>query len=229
MADNTTLNAGTGGDVIATDDISGVKHQRVKVEFGVDGAATDVSRANPLPVNPVDDTSVYRLVIPPQAVGANKVYVDLFNATSSGFTVVLKSAFAFVNLDAAVTGTLGVRLHLTRTTAVGTGGTTITEDSTSLTNGTIAKLDTTLSALPAQITARLAPGGGATAGALLAVRQVFTEETNAGTAIAAALGTEFLRTQGSDILIPTNTGIRFVQGTVASVGSVGFEVNFELI
>lgn len=50
MADNTTLNAGTGGDVIATDDIGGVKHQQVKVEWGVDGTATPVSAANPMPV-----------------------------------------------------------------------------------------------------------------------------------------------------------------------------------
>jgi hypothetical protein len=51
MADNTTLNTGTGGDVIATDDIAGVKHQRVKVQYGVDGAATDVSDTNPLPID----------------------------------------------------------------------------------------------------------------------------------------------------------------------------------
>ena len=51
MADNTTLNPGTGGDDIATDDIGGVKHQRVKVQYGDDGAATDVSDTNPLPVD----------------------------------------------------------------------------------------------------------------------------------------------------------------------------------
>lgn len=50
MADNTELDAGSGGDVIATDDIGGVKHQRVKVEYGADGSATDVSSTNPLPV-----------------------------------------------------------------------------------------------------------------------------------------------------------------------------------
>jgi hypothetical protein len=49
MADNITLNAGAGGDVIAGDDIGGVKHQRVKVEFGPDGSATDVSNVAPLP------------------------------------------------------------------------------------------------------------------------------------------------------------------------------------
>lgn len=50
MTDNTTLNTGTGGDVIATDDIGGVKYQRVKVTYGDDGAATDTSATNPLPV-----------------------------------------------------------------------------------------------------------------------------------------------------------------------------------
>lgn len=50
MADNTTLNVGSSGDVIATDDIGGVKHQRVKIQYGDDGSATDCSEASPLPV-----------------------------------------------------------------------------------------------------------------------------------------------------------------------------------
>lgn len=41
MSDNTTLNAGSGGDTIASDDIGGVKHQRVKLSLGADGSATD--------------------------------------------------------------------------------------------------------------------------------------------------------------------------------------------
>lgn len=47
MADNTLT---TSGDLIATDDIAGVKVQRVKVQYGADGSATDVATANPLPV-----------------------------------------------------------------------------------------------------------------------------------------------------------------------------------
>ena len=46
MVDNTELNSGTGGDVISTDDIGGgIKVQRVKVQFGADGSAIDVSSA----------------------------------------------------------------------------------------------------------------------------------------------------------------------------------------
>lgn len=50
MADNTLLNVGTGGDLIASDDIGGVKFQRNKITLGVDGVnGGDVSSTNPLP------------------------------------------------------------------------------------------------------------------------------------------------------------------------------------
>lgn len=51
MADNVTLNAGTGGDVIAADDISSAKYQRVKLIQGVDGTNDgDTSYTLPYPV-----------------------------------------------------------------------------------------------------------------------------------------------------------------------------------
>lgn len=51
MADNTTLNPGSGGDIAAADDIAGVKYQRVKLTLGADGVNDgDVSAANPVPV-----------------------------------------------------------------------------------------------------------------------------------------------------------------------------------
>mgnify|MGYP001588053791 FL=1 len=52
--DNTVLNSGTGGDTIASDDIAGVKYQRVKVVFGADGSATDASSTNPLPADVIN-------------------------------------------------------------------------------------------------------------------------------------------------------------------------------
>lgn len=50
MADNIELNLGAGGKIVATDDIGGIQHELVKVEFGTDGNATMVSTGNPLPV-----------------------------------------------------------------------------------------------------------------------------------------------------------------------------------
>ena len=69
MADNTTLNTGTGGDVIATDDVttlngaasSAVKVQRVKVGFGDDATYRDTSTAFPLPIRIGDGTNVITL------------------------------------------------------------------------------------------------------------------------------------------------------------------------
>ena len=59
MADNTTLNPGVGGDVIATDDIAGVKYQRIKIGFGEEGPYLDVSDTDPLPVlGPLTDAEL---------------------------------------------------------------------------------------------------------------------------------------------------------------------------
>ena len=51
MADNTQLNTNaTSGDVIGTDDIGGVKYQRIKIITGADGVnGGDVTTANPFP------------------------------------------------------------------------------------------------------------------------------------------------------------------------------------
>ena len=49
MADNVPITPGSG-EVIAADQIGGVQYQRVKVNYGTDGNATDVSASNPLPV-----------------------------------------------------------------------------------------------------------------------------------------------------------------------------------
>lgn len=54
MADNVTLNSGTGGAVIATDDDGVAQHQYVKLEFGADNTQTKVSTSDPLPVTVSD-------------------------------------------------------------------------------------------------------------------------------------------------------------------------------
>lgn len=102
MADNVTLNPGTGGDVIATDDIAGVKYQRVKVVTGADGANDgDVSSANPLPVNQkksatattsqVADTNSSTTLL---ASNANRLGATIFNDSSALLYVLLGSGTA---------------------------------------------------------------------------------------------------------------------------------------
>ena len=59
MGDNTVINRGEGGDIIATDDVGGAKFQRVKMSLGVDGVFDgDVSVSNPLPTRMGDSPSI---------------------------------------------------------------------------------------------------------------------------------------------------------------------------
>lgn len=52
MADDVTLNAGSGGATLGADEIASVKYQRVKLIHGADGVnAGDVSSSNGLPVS----------------------------------------------------------------------------------------------------------------------------------------------------------------------------------
>jgi hypothetical protein len=228
MADNTVLPTGAGGDTIASDDIGGVKFQRIKLVHGVDGVnAGDVADTNPLPVTLRSDTEAYTVFIPASAAGANKVFFDLFNATGSGKTMKVKSIRAIKDGSVAVTGVVSVKLYLTRTTAIGTGGTAAVENGATLTAPAITEHDTNSPALPAQITARAAPTGGATAGAVISERHIMPEETNASTYDRV----EFLLPEGVDvqpIIVRENQGIRVVQGAVASVGNIGFSITFEL-
>lgn len=211
--DSIAITPGTGATV-ATQLVSAKEYQVVML------AMPDGHLANSLPQ--------YRLICPSQAVGANKVFLDLFNATGSGVSLRILSAYCFADNDTAVTGTLGVEVNLTRTSSVGTGGTAATLDSASLTAITISEMDPNNPALSASVTARSSPTGGATAGALLGQRWIFTEETSAPSGIAGTLGAEFIRNEGADLIVRENTGLRFVQGTVASVGNLSFEITFEV-
>ncbi len=222
MADNATIS----GYLTASDEIAGVHYQRIKLVHGADGSTDgDVARTNALPVELRHRHPAYALFVPVGAAGANKVHFDLFNAGGSGVSLRVKSVEAIKEGAVAITGVLAVSLFLTRTSAVGTGGTAATSEGTALTAPTISKIDPANAALPSQVTARAAPTGGATAGAVIAQRQVFTEETSA----ASYEAVEFMHPADSaqPLVIPEGTGIRIVQGAVASLGSVGFRVRFE--
>jgi hypothetical protein len=164
----------------------------------------------------------FRLFVPKQAVGASLVYFDLFNASGSNQLIDVLSVRPVVSGEAAVTGTLGVDVFLTRTTAVGTGGTAATSNGTALNACTFTGVDHS-SSIPTGVTARLTPTGGATAGAVLGFRGLFTEETNAGT-YSPAPDLAYCGNNCAPILLREGQGIRVVQGAVASVGNIGFDV-----
>lgn len=154
MADNSTQN---GTDTIATDDVttlnggasSGIKVQRVKVLFGDDGTARDVSASFPLPVT-LNDT-------------AKATYAANYTRTSTGALTAntLKQVLSFehaagstktaklLRIDIsgyATSATAGtVEFQLARGTAASTGGTAVTPQP--LTPGDAAA-DTVVKTLP---------------------------------------------------------------------------------
>lgn len=132
MADNTALNAGTGGDTIATDDLStlngsassGVKVQRVKPGFGVDGDFRDVSAGFPLPVHHVNSSRTFiQLFANAAASGATgtETAITLTRSGSPGATTTTGTSF---------TPTSGKRFRITSITFGARGNATATAEVT---------------------------------------------------------------------------------------------------
>jgi hypothetical protein len=166
--------------------------------------------------------ALYRLFVPKQAVGANLVYFDMFVPSTSAQRVELLSCIPVVSGAVAVSGLLGVDLFLTRTSAVGTGGTAATFEGSALDALTFSGHDNRQPLTANDISARLTPTGGATAATVISWRCVFTEEASDAT---YTVPPDLARSVDMPaIVIPVNTGIRVVQGAVASVGNIGFDV-----
>ena len=179
----------------------------------------------------VGATPTYRAFIPKQAVGANKVYFDLFNGTGSGKIIKVLSLCPIVSGAVAVSGTLGVELFLSRT-STSSGGTLAVGEafngtpSASITAYSIGMYNPSDSYLPAQITGRFTPT--VTLTQCLSSCCVFTEETNAGTYFSH-LNDLACRMRGSEfggIVISEGTGIAVSQSSIASVGNIGFDMIF---
>jgi hypothetical protein len=123
--------------------------------------------------------------------------VDIFTI-ADGKTLTASNTLTFTGTDGS-------------TLAIGTGGTANTSNGTDIAATTISGLDTTV-IVPASITARLTPSGGATAGAVLAMCCVMTEESAANSLVPPS---DLVRNGVVGIpplLVPSGTGVRVVQG-----------------
>lgn len=105
------------------------------------------------------------------AGAANRKHLELFNAAGSGKIVRVRKIFIQSNMAAAVH--VPQQWNCDRSSAVGTGGTAITG----------RPADSANTALPAQVTCRAGPTGGATQTYTLFSLGVNGEETLAGHAI----------------------------------------------
>lgn len=153
---------------------------------------------------------------------ANTVHWDLFNADASVIVRVQHYIHVPDMVTAVATG-VATSWKLARTTAVGTGGSTVTP----------WPLDTNTTAQPAldaDITCRSKPTGGANEGTILRNYTTHGEETNTGTIVAASLGgiemiPQAVRDHGG-IVLRQNQGLRAVQITSTALGNAGFVIVF---
>lgn len=102
MADNTTINAGSGGDTVRDKDRAGVKTQVVGIDVGI-GTGTEalMSSSNPMPVS-LPTPPATGTITSPASVSTSDALVLASNAARKGATVWCESgATCYVALAAA--------------------------------------------------------------------------------------------------------------------------------
>jgi hypothetical protein len=170
---------------------------------------------------------LFKVFVPPEAAGASKVYFDIWNGSDK--IIEIASVVPIASGAVAVAGTVAVDLYLTRTTAIGTGGTAATLESATLTEMVFARMDSSGAPLRSGISGRLAPGGGATAGVVLGFNSIFTEETALPTYYRSNMVEGAQPGLNGRLTVRPGTGIRVIQGGVASVGNIAFDVLFQVL
>ncbi len=151
---------------------------------------------------------------------ARTTLFDIFNASGSGKVMRVVGVYVIPAL-VAVTG-VGQTYEVIRTSAVGTGGTTLTPQ----------RFDTDNAALPAQITARTKPTGGATTSATLQLINGSSEETSPYAGLASVLNHVPLGGMLSPAevgwVLREGQGLKIDQTTNSAVGNVNIQIVFTL-
>jgi len=171
--------------------------------------------------------SHYQVFVPKQAVGASLIYFDLWVPTTTQRVIRVLSVQPVVSGAVAVVGTLAVDLLLQRTTAIGTGGTAAVVTGNSISAMAINGRDVNQAWDLGNMSGRLTPTGGATAGAVLGYTSIMTEETFASSFIPGVDLAGSNRDESGAIILMPGTGLSVVQGAVASVGNIAFNIIIE--
>lgn len=225
---------GTAG--AASADVITVQGIAAGTPMRVDLAATG-SNATALNVTCVSgcssaaEVATYTWTTPDVVAGSNKLFLDIFNASGSAKVIKVRGIYPIMKTDVAVVGVLGLRFDLFRTSAVGTGGTPAVYQSATrdVAGGSIVPLDFNNPSLPAQITARHLPAGGATAAAWLRRGTCFVEETNAATYWCNG-SFNFLTADagGQPLVLREGQGLLIQQGSIATLNNIAFTVVFSV-
>lgn len=174
-----------------------------------------------------DTQPTYMLTIPPLSVGANSYPWELFNGASSGKTLTVRGIWPVTDSAVAKTGALSAAYHFYRTTTKSSGGTNCTYESSATLAPNFFRMNPGDSVLSSAISCKTALTSIST-GVALFPAYVFTEETNVATLLQQYFNLIPTRHWGQELVVPAGTGIAARQGPIASVGSVGWLVEFTL-
>jgi len=168
MADNTVLNSGSGGDTIASDDIAGIKHQRVKIQYGDDGSATDVSDTNPLPIDDAGGSITVDGTVTANLSATDNAVLDTIETNTDYGAVVgggVEATALRVTLANDSTGVVSIDDNGGSVTVDGT----ITEANSTAILADTASMDTNIGTIAGDTTSldgKVVVGGGTEAGAV---------------------------------------------------------------
>jgi hypothetical protein len=175
----------------------------------------------------------YLLYMGPRAMTATAVdYFDLFNAAGSGVKLRVRGLWPIIDMPAAAAFTRSFTFDIFRTSAVGTGGSPHTYAAAAKPGAgavNIAPLAPANPALPAQVTARGVPSGGATASVFLFDMPLYAEETNPATGLAQGINFIPELAQDQPLEIPAGAGLKVRQNTAAAGLTVGFLLAFAVV
>lgn len=206
MADGTIINAGSGGNTIATDDVGGQHYQRVKCVWGADGSVNDTSAAAPMPINVTTLPTVTK-----GTQGATGLTVQELKDAGRNVTNYF-TALPIVTTNAEVMQSLtgfksAAAVGATVTPAVVTAGKTYRITSIVLTYTAVATMGSAIFRLRAN-----ASGAGVIGSELVAAWTLGTSTNTAGV------------TTSQTINFPD--GLEFAAGTGIAVGVKGLDATF---
>jgi len=208
LANDSILVTPGSGATVATELVSGKEHQVVMI---ADKSGNLLNSK---------DTYIVYTGNTAHVAAARTTLFDIFNASGSGKIMRVTGVYIIPAL-VAVTG-VGQTYEVIRTSAVGTGGTARTPSG----------FDSANPAVPAQVTARTKPTGGATTSATLQLINGSSEETSPYAALASTLnhvpmgGT--LSPGEVGWVVREGEGLKIDQTTSSAVGNVNIQIVFTL-
>ena len=211
MADNISITQGSG-TTIATEDVSGVQHQKVKLEFGTDGVATLVSASDPLPITGTVTVDTSALATSAKQNTGNTSLGSIDTKTPSLGQALAASSVPVVLTAAQISNLTPLTNILPYTASSGL----VSGATSDITNQTATTIITGVASNYLYITNILVTNSHATVGTFVNI----TEETSGTvlyTGYAAALGGGFSITLPAPLKVPTAG--KALQATCVTTGT----------